>query len=81
MKKINWLEEGYPFKVQYLDGWHMIIDSDGYPRARFYSSIAHAFVEAVEHHVHLTAYRRWLWVSICINIVLLLVVASTFGGR
>ncbi len=34
-----------------------------------------------QQSVYLTAYRRWLWVSICINIVLLLVVASTFGGR
>ena len=36
---------------------------------------------AAQHGVYLTAYRRWLWVSICINVVLLLVVASTFGGR
>lgn len=34
-----------------------------------------------QQSVHLTALRRGLWVSICINIVMLLVVASTFGGR
>ena len=41
-----------------------------------------ALLEATQQSVHLTALRRWLWVSVCVHIVTGLVfLFSVFGGR
>ena len=38
--------------------------------------------EASQQSVHLTALRRWLWVSICVHVVTgFVLLYSAFGGR
>jgi hypothetical protein len=38
--------------------------------------------ESAEQSVHLTAYRRWLWASVCVHIVSgFVLLFSAFGGR
>ena len=64
-------------EITYPSGWSYHANYIG----RIMHQAADLIEQSAQQSVHLTALRRWLAVSIFINVVLLAVVVFTIGGR